>query len=158
MARRVASTLPGLPWLVCDRSGEVLGYAYAGGHRSRAAYQWSVEVSAYVGEPWHRRGIGLALYESLFRVLVLQGYVNAYAGVTLPNPASEGLHSAAGFAPVGVYHGIGWKAGRWHDVLWLERRLSATADAPRPPRSTGDLVGTAGLADALASGEHRLRL
>jgi L-amino acid N-acyltransferase YncA len=103
MARRVTSTLARLPWLACDRGGEVLGYAYAGEHRSRAAYQWSVEVSAYVGETWHRRGIGLALYESLFRVLALQGYVNACAGITLPNPASEGLHAFAGFSPVGVY-------------------------------------------------------
>jgi phosphinothricin acetyltransferase len=59
------------------------------------------------------------LYTSLLAVLPLQGYVNAYAGVTLPNPASVGLHEAMGFEPVGVYRQMGFKCGSWHDVAWF---------------------------------------
>ena len=92
MGRRVAKVLERLPWLVCDSAGEVLGYVYAGVHKERAAYQWSVDVSAYVADGRRGSGIGRALYTSLFALLKFQGYVNAYAGTTLPNPASVGLH------------------------------------------------------------------
>jgi L-amino acid N-acyltransferase YncA len=143
MARRVAATLPALPWLVGDAAGEVVGYAYASRHRARAAYQWSVEVSAYVGAAWHRRGVGRALYLALFEILALAGYRNAYAGITLPNPASEGLHRALGFVPVGVYHGIGWKMGRWHDVLWLERPIGSREGEPPAPCPVSELAAVA---------------
>src|SRR5215207_8283306 len=69
IARRVRDTLVRWPWLVCERDGEVLGYAYAGAHRSRAAYQWSVDVSAYVREDVRQRGVGRALYTSLIAAL-----------------------------------------------------------------------------------------
>ena len=77
IARRVRDTLVRWPWLVCERDGEVLGYAYAGAHRSRAAYQWSVDVSAYVREDARQRGVGRALYTSLIAALDLQGFYNA---------------------------------------------------------------------------------
>jgi phosphinothricin acetyltransferase len=111
------------PWLVLERAGAIRGYAYASPHRTRAAYQWCVEVSVYVHADAQRRGVGRALYAALFEVLRRQRFVNAYAGITLPNPSSVGLHQSLGFAPVGVYRQIGFKFGRWHDVLWLERRL-----------------------------------
>lgn len=65
--------------------------------------------------------------------LVVQGFRNAYAGITLPNPASECFHAALGFTPVGVYRGIGYKQGAWHDVIWLERPLAPRVlDPPLP--------------------------
>jgi phosphinothricin acetyltransferase len=85
----------------------VVGYAYAGRHRSRGTYQWSVEVSVYVAENQHRRGVGRALYTSLVECLRLQGFFHAYAGITLPNPASVGLDESLGFQPVGVYKDVG---------------------------------------------------
>ena len=118
MRRRIAGTLERYPWLVCERRGRVWGYAYAGAHGSRAAYRWSVDVSVYVHGEAHRAGVGRALYTSLFAALELQGFYNAYAGATLPNPASVGLHEAMGFRPVGVYRGTGYKMGAWHDVGW----------------------------------------
>ena len=133
MARRVAVVQQRTPWLILEERGEVLGYAYAGGHMDRPAYQWSVNVSAYVADSAHRRGVARRLYTVLFDLLVLQGFVNAYAGITLPNAASEGLHAAMGFQPVGVYRGIGWKFGRWHDVMWLERELAPRVADPKPP-------------------------
>ncbi len=133
MARRVAQVMERTPWLVLEEADEVLGYAYAGRHGERDAYQWSVDVSAYVADRAHRRGVARRLYEVLFELLLHQGYVNAYAGITLPNAASEGFHGAMGFAPVGVYHEVGYKFGRWHDVIWLERPLRPRPLEPRPP-------------------------
>lgn len=125
MRGRIDKTLEHYPWLVCEDGGEILGYVYATRHRERAAYRWSVDTTVYVKQASHRRGLGRLLYASLFAVLPLQGYVNAYAGVTLPNPASVGLHRAVGFQPVGVYKHVGFKLGAWHDVAWFERSLQA---------------------------------
>jgi phosphinothricin acetyltransferase len=136
IARRVRDTLVCWPWLVCERDGEVLGYAYAGAHRSRAAYQWSVDVSAYVREDARQRGVGRALYTSLIAALDLQGFYNAYAGIALPNNASVGLHEAVGFRLVGVYRGVGYKFGAWRDVGWWGRALregAASEAGPGPP-------------------------
>jgi len=85
-----------------------------------------VEVSAYVHPDRRRRGVGRSLYTALLAVLVLQGYREACAGITLPNPASVGLHQALGFDPVGVYRRVGWKLGCWHDVGWWQRSLTAS--------------------------------
>jgi L-amino acid N-acyltransferase YncA len=135
MARRLATTLERTPWLVYEADSRVLGYAYAGWHRQRPAYQWTVEVSAYLREEARRRGIARLLYQKLFDVLVLQGFYNAVAGITLPNEASVSFHTAMGFKPVGVYHGIGYKFGAWHDTAWFERDLrprDANAEDPVP--------------------------
>ena len=120
------------PWLVFERDGTVLGYAYASPHRARAAYQWSAEVSVYVDPQAHRSGVGRALYLALFDLLRRQHYVNAFAGITLPNPSSVGLHEAMGFTPIGVFRQIGFKFDRWHDVAWLQLRLR---EDPRPVSS-----------------------
>jgi L-amino acid N-acyltransferase YncA len=133
MRRRIVGTLARLPWLVCEREGEVLGYAYAGEHSARAAYRWSVDASVYVHERARRLGVGRALYGTLFTVLTLQGFYNAYAGITLPNPASVGLHESMGFRPVGVYRGVGYKLGAWHDVGWWHLPLRARIARPDPP-------------------------
>lgn len=133
MARRVARVSDRTPWIVYEKDGTVLGYAYASLHRDRAAYQWSVEVSAYVHADAKRTGVARMLYTSLFAALVFQGFRNAYAGVTLPNPESVGFHTAMGFSSVGVYRGIGYKMGAWHDVGWFERPLAPRdIDPPLP--------------------------
>lgn len=151
MSRRIASCLQQFPWLVAEEDGRVIGYAYASTHRTRPAYQWSAEVSAYVDENAHRRGVGRGLYEALIRVLVLQGYRNAYAGITLPNDASEGFHRGLGFTPVGVFRRIGFKLGQWHDVLWLERSLVPDdLTPPAPPIPLGILAESPLLAAAIA--------
>jgi L-amino acid N-acyltransferase YncA len=150
MARRVAATLEHYPWLVCEDSGQAIGYAYASRHRERAAYQWAVEVSAYVRDGVHRKGVGRRLYGSLFRVLALQGYQRAFAGITLPNEASVGFHEALGFSPVGVYHRIGWKCGAWHDVMWLERAVAENLTPPDSPPTPLTGLPPASLAAAIA--------
>ena len=151
MAERVTRTLARTPWLVAEDAGDpsrVIGYAYASPHKDRAAYQWSVDVSAYVDGQAHRGGVGRALYSALFRILQLQGFVNAYAGITLPNPASEGFHRAMGFVPVGVYHRVGYKFGAWHDVIWLSLALAEHVAEPSAPRPLPEMRSTV---DALLS-------
>lgn len=156
MRRRIDSTLPLYPWLVCSDGSLVAGYAYAGQHRVRAAYQWSVDVSVYIREDFRRRGVGRALYTSLIDLLVAQGFYQAYAGITLPNAASVGLHEALGFRPLCTYRNVGFKLGSWHDVGWWELGLRSADCAPRPPWSFGDLRAGAELARALGRGADLL--
>lgn len=135
MGTRIGQTLPSHPWLVYEHGGEVVGYAYASQHRRRAAYRWAVDTAVYLDATHHRCGIGRGLYLSLFAILAAQGYVSAYAGITLPNPASVGLHEGVGFRPVGVYTGVGYKMGAWHDVGWWQLTLRPWALNPLPPCS-----------------------
>jgi phosphinothricin acetyltransferase len=157
MRERIAKVLPLYPWLVCEIDGCVVGYAYAARHRERAAYRWGVDVAVYLEGNCHRRGIGRALYSALLPMLVAQGYYTAYAGVTLPNEASVGLHRAMGFEPVGVYHRVGYKTGAWHDVVWLEKFLQPQQGEPAEPISAAELRGTPGWVAALRQGEGLLR-
>jgi phosphinothricin acetyltransferase len=156
MGRRVAKILERTPWLVCVRDRTVLGYAYASPHRDRHAYQWSVDVSAYVHAEARRLGVGRALYTSLFAALAVQGFRNAYAGVTLPNPASVALHTGVGFTPVGVYRGVGHKHGAWHDVAWFERPLAPRIADPPPPRPLPECRDEPAFREALRAGESLL--
>ena len=111
-------------WLVCCEKDTVAGYAYAGGHRGRPAYQWNRELSVYVSPAFHKRGIASALYNCLFEIMLLQGFTNALAGITLPNDASTSFHKKMGFSIVGTYCDIGFKNGRYHDVSWWQKKLS----------------------------------
>jgi phosphinothricin acetyltransferase len=133
MRRRIADTLVSYPWLVCEREGQIAGYAYATKHRVRAAYQWSVDSSVYVQPDFQRRGIGQGLYRSLFAILTAQGFFNAYAGIALPNPASVALHEGVGFKSIGVYRNVGYKLGAWRDVGWWQLAINDPDREPAPP-------------------------
>jgi L-amino acid N-acyltransferase YncA len=122
-------------FLVAEADGEVVGYAYACRWAERAAYDWAVESSVYIDAAQHGMGVGRALYRELFRRLRAQGFRVVVAGVTLPNPASIGLHEGMGFEPVGTLRNIGWKDGDWHDVGYWQLYLEPPGDEePRPPR------------------------
>jgi L-amino acid N-acyltransferase YncA len=153
MAQRIRKITERLPWLVLEQDGEIAGYVYASPHRERAAYQWSVDVAAYVAAAYRRRGVGRALYTALLRILALQGYFKAYAGITLPNPSSVGLHEAMGFAPVGIYRGVGYKLGAWHDVAWYQLILQPERSEPLPPRSISVVAATSDWTEAIAAGQ-----
>jgi L-amino acid N-acyltransferase YncA len=118
-------------WVVAERDDVVLGYAYGSSHRERAAYRWAADVAVYIDAGHHRSGIGRALYGRLFEQLRAIGLWTLCAGITQPNDASNGLHRALGFLPIGTYRRIGWKAGAWHDVQWLQ--LDLRPDEPGPP-------------------------
>jgi phosphinothricin acetyltransferase len=140
MRRRIGTTLERTPWLVAELDGEVIGYAYAAPHHARPGYRWSVNLSAYVAAGHRGRGVGKRLYLRLVEILRRQGMVNAYAGVTLPNPGSERLHAAIGMRRVAVYRRIGFKHGDWHDVAWYELRLADPAGRPAEPTPVSDLA------------------
>lgn len=152
MAARVAKTLTRYPWLVCTARGRVLGYAYAGGHSERAAYQWSVNVSVYVHGLARRLGMGQALYETLFAVLRLQGFVRAYAGITLPNEASVGLHESFGFRAAGTFRQVGYKLGAWHDVGYWQMTIQPSNGSPAPPKPLPALLSEGNLHEVLTAG------
>jgi L-amino acid N-acyltransferase YncA len=101
--KRIVQFSPAHVWLVAEDDSVLLGYAYGGPFRARPAYRWSTETTVYVDAAAHRRGVGLTLYTALFRLLAAMGYHRAFAGITLPNAASVGLHRAAGFVEAGVF-------------------------------------------------------
>lgn len=144
------------PWLVCEEEGAVVGYATASSLRSRPAYDWAVELTIYVAEDAQRSGVGRGLYTALMDVLALQGYCDAYAVTTLPNPASVGLHESMEFDRVGRFPAAGYKLGDWHDVAWWHRRLRERPADPDPPAPMEVVRETSAFADALRAGEAEL--
>jgi L-amino acid N-acyltransferase YncA len=137
-AARITKTQEARVWLVAEDAGRCVGYAYATRFRERAAYDLTVETSAYVDAAHQGRGIGRQLYQVLLDRLVAAGFCTAVAGITLPNNASIALHMATGFLPVGVFHRVGRKFGGWHDVAWFERVLR-----DQPLEAAGEAVGEA---------------
>ncbi len=133
MTERIGSTLQTHPWLVAERQGVVVGFAYAGKHSQRAAYRWTADVTVYVRAGECRTGVGRQLYGALLTTLRLQGFRSAFAEIVLPNPGSVRLHEAMGFRHIGVHADIGYKLGRWHDIGYWRLGLTNGADAPREP-------------------------
>jgi L-amino acid N-acyltransferase YncA len=140
MTRRIRRTLARTPWLVAeDNDGKVVGYAYAGTHHERPGYRWAANISVYVAEAARGQGVGRRLYDELLDILRRQGFVNVYAGITLPNPASVALHEAIGMRRIGVYERVGFKLGAWHDVAWYGLRLSDPVGVPPDPTPLPEL-------------------
>lgn len=144
MERRLRAFQQEYPSLVCERAGQVAGYAYASRFRSRTAYQWTAEVTVYVHPDHQRRGVAGTLYRSLLDRLRVQGFRTAVAGITLPNAGSVALHESLGFQPVGVFQRVGFKHGQWHDTGWWQIDLYSDGlggaapgghAAPAPPPS-----------------------
>ena len=158
MRRRIVSTMERYPWLVCEKDNEILGYVYASQHRTRAAYQWSVDTAVYTRSDFRRSGLGRALYTSLLAVLPLQGFYNAYAGIALPNEASVGLHEAMDFDLIGIYRSVGYKMGRWHDVGWWQRALQSHSDPESAPLLLADVQDSDAFAAKVAIGLPLLRI
>jgi len=140
MGRRISATLGLHPYLVLEEDGEVQGYAYAGPFAARAAYRWSVEVTVYVAEARRGCGVGGALYVELLALLTRQGFHAAFAGITLPNAASVGLHERFGFVHAATFSRVGYKLGAWRDVGWWRRDLAPALPDPAEPLAFPDLV------------------
>jgi len=133
IAARIEKIRTRLPWLVSEIGGNVAGYAYASPHRERAAYRWAVEVTLYIHEQFRRQGVGRSLYAELFRRLRDQGLFKAYAGILIPNPASQAFHESMGFKLLAVYSKVGYKLGAWRDVGWWELALQPQIGLPKEP-------------------------
>lgn len=117
MAQRITDVNAlGLPWLVAEKDGDVLGYAYATRWKPRIAYRYSVEITVYMAPGQAGKGTGTALYAELFRLLKARGVHAAVGGIALPNPASVALHEKVGMKKIGEFEQIGFKQGRWLNV------------------------------------------
>jgi L-amino acid N-acyltransferase YncA len=133
MAVRIASAQERHAWIVAERDGAIVGYAYGGPFKARAAYRYSCEVSVYLDVTARGGGVGRTLYAALLDRMESLGLRMACGGVTMPNDASVALHLAMGFEEVGTYRRIGWKHGEWRDVTWFQKPLGGDG----PPRDRG---------------------
>ena len=113
----------GFPYLILEIDGEIAGYAYAQREAERAAYAWNAELSIYLAEEWTGHGLGKPLYALLIDLLAMQGYINLYADITGSNAGSIAMHRSMGFEQIGRHVKTGYKFGKWHDTVWLCRRL-----------------------------------
>lgn len=156
MRERIRRITAEYPWLVAEQDGEIVGYVYASPHHERAAYRWSVDVAVYIAPNYQRRGVGRALYETLFAILREQGLFKALAGITLPNPGSVGLHESVGFQPATAFSGVGYKFGRWLDVGWWQLNLQPERDSPAEPKTFDSSMSSAALSAVLADGTRKL--
>lgn len=136
MATRRADVLArGLPWLVAEEGGRVLGFAYCQWFKPRPAYRFSAEDSIYVHADAHGQGLGRALLTELARQAEAAGIRKLLAVIgDSANAASIGVHRALGFTPAGVFKSCGWKFGRWLDIVLMEKSLGeGDTTPPEPP-------------------------
>lgn len=136
---RICSTLKKYPYLVAERAGEILGYAYAGEFKSRAAYAWNVEVSIYIKQGMKRMGLGRLLYAELERLLKAQGVLNLYACIAYPKEEDEYLtkdsvrfHERQGYRLIGTFSKCGYKFNRWYDMVWMEKLVGEHLEEQPP--------------------------
>jgi len=127
---RMVNVLKKYPYLVCEKDGEILGYAYTGTFKGRAAYDWSVETTIYLSDKSKGKGIGRKLYEALERVSKAQGILNMNACIGYPEVDDEYLtknsaqfHEHLGYKLVGEFHKCGYKFSRWYNMIWMEKMI-----------------------------------
>ena len=138
---RLESTEPGDHFLVADRDGEVVGFAYSSSYRPRPGYRLTRETSVYLAEDARGQGLARSLYDELVRLLCADGMHVALALIALPNPASVALHEACGFEHLGTMREVGRKFDRWLDTAWYQLLLvEAGPDAVVSRRSQSDLL------------------
>ena len=133
------------PYIVYERDGVVVGYAYASPYIERAAYDYTVDLSVYVDAAYCGQNIGECLYASLLDILAKQGFYNAYACITATNRNSLNFHKRMGFTDAGTHPLAGFKHGKWLDVCWYYKRLQADTNPPQPLKqissfNNGDLL------------------
>ena len=125
-ARRADVLAKGLPYLVAEEAGLVLGFAYCNWFKPRPAYRFSAEDSIYVADAARGRGLGRQLLEALAMQAEAAGVRKLLAVIgDSANAGSIGVHRAAGFTDVGVMRSVGWKFGAWRDIVLMEKPLGA---------------------------------
>ena len=136
-AERISSTLENYPYLAALQNGEIVGYAYAGRFKSRAAYDYAVEVTVYVRRDKRRSGVGKLLYSRLEEILKAQNITNLYACIAytentddfLTNDSAD-FHSHMGYRMIGVFKKCGYKFNRWYDMVWMEKMINEHVRKP----------------------------
>lgn len=136
---RIENTLSFFPYLVMEKDGEVIGYAYASWYRVRKAYQYSCELSIYLKQSCRKKGLGNILYDALENVLKKQGFHNLYACITYPNDESVRFHTKRGFKINAHFHACGYKFDTWYDMVWMEKIIKEHTVHPEPLKNINDI-------------------
>lgn len=135
--QRIKNTLKKYPYLVAEENGEILGYAYAGTFKGRAAYDRAAETSIYVKQDNKQAGVGSALYAALEDEMRRMGILNAYACIACTKKEDEHLtngsvrfHEKKGYKLIGTFSECGFKFNRWYDMVWMEKFLGEHTENP----------------------------
>ena len=144
---RIQETLKKYPYLVAEKNGKIVGYAYAGAFHARPAYDWAVEMSIYLREDQRHRGTGKRLYAALEAVLRAQNIQNLYACIGCPDGADDAhltrnsaqFHAHLGYRLVGEFPRCGYKFGTWYSMVWMEKCIGAHEAQPAPVRPFPEL-------------------
>lgn len=138
-ASRIKNTLQKYPYLVAEKNGRLLGYAYASPFHERPAYDWAVETSIYVDQNIKHQGIGRRLHDALEDALRSQGILNMNACIAYPPEEDEYLdknsvefHTHMGYRLVGEFYKCGYKFHRWYNMVWMEKLLDPEIKHPKP--------------------------
>ncbi len=138
---RIVKTLEKYPYIAAVRGGKILGYAYAGTFKERAAYDWGTELSIYVRMDAQRRGLGKMLYTAIENILREMGVLNLNACIAYPREDDEYLtknsaefHSRMGYSEAAHFHDCANKFGRWYDMIWMEKQIAVHPARPEPVR------------------------
>ena len=137
---RIITTLRKYPYLVAEEeNGNVMGYAYAGAFKGRAAYDWAVETSIYVEQSEVGKGFGLLLHDALQKELQQMGILNMCACISAPRGTDPFLtensirfHSHLGYRLVGRFMQCGYKFSRWYDMVWMEKHIGEHTEKVEP--------------------------
>ena len=143
---RIEHTLQKYPYIVAERGGELIGYAYTGAFHPRAAYDWGVETSIYLRRDCRGLGLGRRLYDVIERISRAQNILNLNACIAYPKIEDEYLtknsvqfHEHLGFKYVGEFHDCAYKFGRWYNMVWMEKSIGEHDTEPSPVVPFGDL-------------------
>ncbi|MDO5291331.1 MAG: GNAT family N-acetyltransferase [bacterium] len=145
---RMRNVLCKYPYLVAERDGEIVGYAYAGPLKTRAAYDWAVETTIYVRKDVKKSGLGKELYHALENALALQNILNLNACIGYPEVEDEYLtknsvqfHEHLGYRFVGEFYQCGYKFKRWYNMVWMEKQLGEHKEVPLPVKRFDEIRG-----------------
>lgn len=137
--QRIQDISKQFPYLVGEVNGQILGYVYCHPYRERLAYQWAVEVTIYLAPAGQGKGLGRLLYETMEKLLCLQGVTMAYSCITVGNDHSIKMHEALGYRLIGTFTNSGYKNGQWLDTVWLEKQLQPCPKEPDNIKSWWEL-------------------
>ena len=137
--QRIQDISKQFPYLVGEVNGQILGYVYCHPYRERLAYQWAVEVTIYLAPVGQGKGLGRLLYETMEKLLCLQGVTMAYSCITVGNDHSIKMHEALGYRLIGTFTNSGYKNGQWLDTVWLEKQLQPCPKQPDNIKSWREL-------------------
>ena len=154
--QRIQDISKQFPYLVGEVNGQILGYVYCHPYRERLAYQWAVEVTIYLAPAGQGKGLGRLLYETMEKLICLQGVTMAYSCITVGNDHSIKMHEALGYRLIGTFTNSGYKNGQWLDTVWLEKQLQPCPKQPDNIKSWRELDPDA-VATVLAEATAKLQ-